>query len=108
MTTEKRPLARRRVGTIIWWLILPLALGLLLSTLVPRPIVGLIYLDGPIGSFSARNLVAQIAYAREHWEVRSVVLVMNSRAARLWTPNRSTWSWRACARPGQWSRWWKA
>lgn len=78
MTAEKRPPARRRVGTILWWLILPLVLGLLLSALVPRPIVGLIYLDGPIGSLSARNLIAQIAYAREHWEVRSVVLVMNS------------------------------
>ncbi len=78
MTAEKRPPTRRRVGSILWWLILPLVLGLLLSTLVPRPIVGLIYLDGPIGSLSARNLIAQIAYAREHWEVRSVVLVMNS------------------------------
>jgi protease-4 len=78
MTAEKRLPARRRAGAILWWLILPLVLGLLLSTLVPRPIVGLIYLDGPIGSLSARNLIAQIAYAREHWQVRSVVLVMNS------------------------------
>jgi protease-4 len=40
--------------------------------------VGLIYLDGPIGPLSAHSLIAQIAYARDHWQVRSVVLVMNS------------------------------
>jgi protease-4 len=78
MTDDKRPPARRRVRAIIGWLILPLILGLFLSTLVPRPVVGLIYLDGPIGPLSAHSLIAQIAYARDHWQVRSVVLVMDS------------------------------
>ena len=78
MTNEQRPPVRRRVRAIFWWLALPLVVGLLLSTLVPRPIVGLIYLDGPIASLTARSLIAQITYAREHQEIRAVVLVVNS------------------------------
>jgi protease-4 len=78
MINEKPPPRRRRVGAIFWWLVLPLVVGLLLSTLVPRPIVGLIYLDGPIASLTARSLIAQITYARERRDVRAVVLVVNS------------------------------
>jgi protease-4 len=77
MAEVKRP-SKRHAGTIILWVALPLVIGIVLASLVPRPIVGLIRLNGPITAITAPNLIAQIAYARSHWEVRAVVLVMNS------------------------------
>ncbi len=68
----------KRAGEIGLWLILPLVAGLLLAGLVPRPVVGLIYLRDEIYSWTASNTITQIAYAREHPEVRAVILVLDS------------------------------
>jgi len=62
----------------VLWLALPLLLGIGLAALVPRPIVGLIYLQEAIHTFSSRDMIAQIHYARDHPEVRAVVLVLDS------------------------------
>jgi protease-4 len=78
MSVQKRPSAGRRAGEVIVWLVLPLALGILLSLLVPRPVVGMIYLDDVIYSETARSIIAQIAYARLRPEVRAIVLVVDS------------------------------
>lgn len=78
MSEQKHPSGWRRVGEILLWFALPLAVGSLLSLLVPRPVVGMIYLDDVIYSQSARDTIAQIAYARTHGEVRAVVLVVDS------------------------------
>lgn len=59
-------------------LILPLIAGVLAAALIPKPVVGLIYLNDAIHSFSARELIAQIHYARDHADVRAVVIVMDS------------------------------
>jgi protease-4 len=58
--------------------LLPLFVGLGLAALVPRPIVGLIYLQDAIYGFTARELIAQIHYARDDSVVRAVVLVLDS------------------------------
>jgi protease-4 len=63
---------------ILIWLVLPLMLGLFLSALIPRPVIGVIYLDTAIDSYSGRSLIAQLDYARQHPEVRAVVLALDS------------------------------
>jgi protease-4 len=62
----------------VLWLALPLALGLLVSLLIPRPIVGTIYLRDAIYSYSAGDIISQFRYAYDHPEIQAVVLVMDS------------------------------
>jgi protease-4 len=62
----------------ILWMGLPLILGILLALLIPRPIVGTIYLRDAIYSYSAGDLISQFRYAYDHPEIQSVVLVMDS------------------------------
>jgi len=78
MTEKHSSSAWQRTRMIVLWLVIPLLLGILLSMLVPRPIVGLIYLDREIYPETANNYVAQITYARQHSEVRAVVLIVDS------------------------------
>ncbi|MBI3176097.1 MAG: S49 family peptidase [Chloroflexi bacterium] len=61
------------------WGALPLLLGILVAvSFIPKPVVGIIHLDDAIYSSTASDLLAQIKYAREHTEVKAVVLVLNS------------------------------
>ena len=60
------------------WLVLPLVLGLLVAALIPQPVIGVISLNDAIYSYSAQSVIRQIDYAREHPEVRAVVLVLDS------------------------------
>ncbi len=60
------------------WLALPLMAGILLAALIPQPVVGLISLNTAIDAYSARNLNTQIEYARNHPEIRAVVLSLDS------------------------------
>ncbi|MDZ4159542.1 MAG: S49 family peptidase [Anaerolineaceae bacterium] len=60
------------------FLILPLIIGIALAFVVPQPIVGVIQLNDAIYTYSARDLIAQITYARDHKEVLAVVLVIDS------------------------------
>lgn len=64
----------------VWALILVgfLIAGILLSTLIPKPAVGIIRLNDAIHSFTARELITQIAVAKEDPNVRAVVLVLDS------------------------------
>jgi protease-4 len=78
MGEERGRWLRHRAGVIALWLVLPLVLGVLLSLSVPQPIVGVIYLDDAIFSVTARDLIAQIDYARENPKVRVVLLVLDS------------------------------
>jgi protease-4 len=78
MTEAPPPTARRSARTILLWVALPLLAGIVLSLLVPRPVVGVIHLDDQIFSVTAQDLIAQITYAREHPEVRAVVLAIDS------------------------------
>jgi protease-4 len=60
------------------WLALPLALGIAASLLVPRPVIGAIYLRDAIYNYSAGDLISQFRYAYDHPEVSAVVLVVDS------------------------------
>lgn len=60
------------------WLIIPLIIGILLSLLIPRPAVGVIYLNDAIYYYSAHDMIRQISTARENPEIRAVVIVMTS------------------------------
>ena len=77
--SEEGPMrAKPSLRDIVLWIILPLIIGILLSSLIPRPIIGVIHLKDAIYSFTADDLIAQIDYARDHPEIRAVVLVLDS------------------------------
>jgi protease-4 len=67
---------RIRNGSL--WTAIPLVLGLLIASLIPKPIIGIIHLDDAIYSFTARDMIAQIDYALERTEIRAVVLALDS------------------------------
>jgi protease-4 len=64
--------------SVLLWVLLPLLAGLALATRVPRPVIGLIYLNDSIYAYTARDMISQLDYARQHPEVRAVVMVMDS------------------------------
>jgi protease-4 len=78
MSEVARSRAWPGLGVIALWVILPLAVGILLACLIPRPIIGLIHFDDAIYSYSARDLIAQIDVAGSRSDVRAVVLVLDS------------------------------
>ncbi len=65
-------------GNVFLFILLPLIAGLLLSLLIPRPIVGVIYLSDAIQSNTAQAMIQEIIYARQNPQVKAVVLVLNS------------------------------
>ncbi|GMV33351.1 MAG: hypothetical protein AMXMBFR60_11800 [Chloroflexota bacterium] len=67
-----------RIRNILLWLAVPLILGLLAASAVPKPIIGVIRLEDAIYTYSAQNTIKQIQYAIERPEVRAVVIVMDS------------------------------
>ncbi len=67
-----------RIGTWLLWLVLPLVIGILIASAIPRPIIGIIRLDDAIYSYTARDMITQINYAIDHPEVRAVVLAFDS------------------------------
>ena len=60
------------------WVIPALIIGILLSLLIPKPVVGVIRLNDAIYSSTAKDLIAQITYARDNPNVRAVVLILDS------------------------------
>lgn len=65
-------------GNVFWFILLPLIAGILLSFLIPRPIVGVIYLNDAIQSNTAQDMIREIIYARQNPQIKAVVLVLNS------------------------------
>ncbi len=61
-----------------WWLLPALVIGILLSLLIPKPVIGVIRLNDAIYASTARDLIAQIAYARDDPKVKAVVLILDS------------------------------
>lgn len=70
----------KNLGSILLWFVLPLMIGLFISTIMPMPEhnVGLITLDTAIDSYSAKDLNTQIDYANKHPEISAIVLILNS------------------------------
>ncbi|MCG2785348.1 MAG: hypothetical protein L6461_09615, partial [Anaerolineae bacterium] len=67
----------QKISSFVGWALLPLAAGILIAALIPQPVIGLIYLNNAIDQYSAESMIRQIEYAREHPEVRAVVLVVS-------------------------------
>jgi protease-4 len=67
-----------KVRLWLLWLALPLMIGLLAASAIPRPVIGIIRLDDAIYPYTARDMIAQINYAMEHPEIRAVVLAFDS------------------------------
>jgi protease-4 len=67
-------------GFGVWLLvvIIPLITGLLLSLFIPQPVIGTIYLNDAIYSTTATDMTSQIRYARDHPEIKAVILVLNT------------------------------
>lgn len=64
---------------IIFWITIPLVIGVLLSTLIiKQPLIGVIRLNDAIYHLSARDLLTQIEYACQHPEIKAIILIMNS------------------------------
>lgn len=70
----------RSWGFGVWLLvvIIPLIAGVLLSLFIPQPVIGTINLNDAIYSGTASDLISQIRYARDHPEIKAVVLVLNT------------------------------
>ncbi|HET7143618.1 MAG TPA: S49 family peptidase [Anaerolineales bacterium] len=60
------------------WLALPLVVGLIIASGIPRPVIGIIRMNDAIYSQTARDMVTQINYAMDHAEIRAVVLEFDS------------------------------
>ncbi len=67
-----------QIRSWLWWLVLPLVIGIWLAAFIPQPVIGLIRLEDAIYNLTALDLNAQITYAENHPEVRAVVLAINS------------------------------
>lgn len=74
--SESRPWFRQ--PSLILLIGLALIAGLLVSLLIPRPLIGVIRLYSPIYPSTADALLEEIHYARTHPEIRAVVLVLDS------------------------------
>jgi protease-4 len=78
MKSGNREITWEQVRHVLLWIALPLVIGALIAAAVPRPMVGLIRLNDAIYSYTAQDVIAQINYARQHPEVRAVVLALDS------------------------------
>lgn len=66
-------------GRIALWVLVPLMLGILVAFLwIPRPIIGLIYLNDAIYNYTSQGMIDQITYARQTPEIRGVLLVLDT------------------------------
>lgn len=72
---EVTPEERNR---FLWWAIPALVLGILVSFLIQKPVIGIIRLNDAINAYTAKDLITQITYAREHPEIRAIVLILDS------------------------------
>ncbi len=61
-----------------WWILPALVIGILLSLLIQKPMIGVIRLNDAIYASTAKDLIAQIDYARDDPRVRAVVLILDS------------------------------
>lgn len=62
----------------LWWILPALIIGILLSLLIPKPVIGVIRLNDAIYAATAKDLIAQIDYARDDPKVKAVVLILDS------------------------------
>jgi protease-4 len=80
MTIEKpvNIMNRQTATRMATWGIVPLVVGILISLLIPRPKIGIIYLNDAIYANTSQNMLQELAVARNSDDVKAVVLVVNS------------------------------
>lgn len=78
LETSSVPQTTWSLSRISIWVIIPLIIGILLSLLIPRPAIGVIYLSDAIYYYSAHDMIRQIAAAKNSPDIRAVVIVMTS------------------------------
>jgi protease-4 len=78
MKVGKWEISWEQVRMVLLWIALPLIVGVLIAAAIPRPVIGVVYLDMPIDTYSARYILTQLDYARTHANVRAVVLTLDS------------------------------
>jgi protease IV len=71
-------MSREEFPHLLRWVIPALIIGILLSLLIPQPIVGIIRLNDAIYALTAKDLITQITYARDNPNIHAVVLVLDS------------------------------
>ena len=77
-------MARRRryievgIKELAAFFVLPLFFGIVLSAFIPRPVIAVIEINDPIETAVSTAVMKQIEYARNHSEIRAVVLKLNS------------------------------
>jgi len=76
--SEAAPSKPWSAGAFLLFVLLPLIVGIAVSLLIPRPVIGVIKLDDAIYASTAGDMITQIIYAREHPEVKAVVLIVDS------------------------------
>jgi len=62
---------------ITLYIALPLLVGILLSTFIPRPKIGTITLNAAIDDYETKFALEQLRYAKTHPEIRAVVLILD-------------------------------
>lgn len=67
-----------KIRNNLFWIALPLVVGILIAAAVPQPVIGVIHLNDAIYSYTAQEMITQIQYAMNHSEVRAVVLAFES------------------------------
>ncbi len=71
-------MASEERGNLIRWVVPALILGLLISLTIPEPVIGIIQLGDAIYPATAKDLIAQITYARDDPKIHAVVFVLDS------------------------------
>jgi protease-4 len=64
--------------SILLFIILPLLVGIVLSTFIYHPVIGIIEIKDPIDSVMGKAVVEQIRYASNHPEYKALVLLIDS------------------------------
>jgi len=67
-----------RIRSWFLWLVVPLVIGILIASMIPQPVIGIIRLGDAIYASTARDMISQINYAIDHPEIRAVVLAFDS------------------------------
>jgi len=66
------------VRTLIFSILIPLITGILLSSVIPQPKIGIIEIKEPLDNNVGKNVVDQIQYAQNHADIRGVVIALDS------------------------------
>ena len=64
--------------TLIFSILIPLITGILFSSFIPQPKIGLIEIKEPLDNDVGKSVVEQIQYANNHPEIRGIVLALDS------------------------------